>query len=319
MADAISNLALFIPLGAALIRCGVGQRRVLLLAALLSLGIEMLQGAGWPAGRTAASADWIANIAGAATGVMLVRWHALWLRPTRRASRVLVAGWSVALLANVLLTQWAITPARAAVRRARVATSPLPFTPGYGWFAARADSVRVNDIPVQHVGSGPVIVAMPRTDTVRAAVIVRGRDRRDNLVPIVFVHAPQDTTAHFLLGQRGNRATLRTALNAARVGLVSPDLSLGDVFVPASGDSLAPVRLNAIVSVPRLGLTAGLPDGTVRSARLALSPLMGWALIQTVVTADSDWGATLTSLWMLAWLVPWAYWLSRAVRTDRAS
>ena len=70
----IDNVTLFVPLGAALaaVWCRRSVLTVLLVAALVSIGVETFQWA-YPSGRIANSADVIANTVGAAVGIATAR------------------------------------------------------------------------------------------------------------------------------------------------------------------------------------------------------------------------------------------------------
>ncbi|MBL0171149.1 MAG: hypothetical protein IPP90_10525 [Gemmatimonadaceae bacterium] len=84
---------------------------------------------------------------------------------------------------------------------------------------------------------------------------MRGRDGRDDVVPIVFVHARGDTVAFLLLAQRGRSAVLGTTRNSWRAGLLSPTVALPDVFAPAARAPDAVVTLTATVTHNALDLT----------------------------------------------------------------
>jgi hypothetical protein len=70
----VDNIALFVPLGAALAALWCRRRwaTVLFAAALVSIGVETFQWA-YPSGRIANSADVIANTLGAALGITIAR------------------------------------------------------------------------------------------------------------------------------------------------------------------------------------------------------------------------------------------------------
>ncbi|MEQ1692783.1 MAG: VanZ family protein [Gemmatimonas sp.] len=315
LADVISNVALFVPLGVALSLVGLRLRRALVVSASLSITIELLQSVGLPPGRSPAFADWAMNCLGALLGALLVTQRAVLVNPAPRAARRLLAGWTMVALAVLLASDWALSPATASVGATSTVTpSPLPFTPGYGWYAARSDSASVNGVALPHAGTGPIMALAERTDTVTASVTVSGRDSRDGVVPIVFVHAARDTFAYLLLGQRGNSAIVGTALNATRVGLASPDLALPSVFEPEARARGAPVRLTAIVTHDALSLTAQEAGRDAQTATLTLSPLLGWTLVQSSVRVGSAFAPFMTGLWMLAWAAPWVFWATRATK-----
>ncbi|MBL0169369.1 MAG: VanZ family protein [Gemmatimonadaceae bacterium] len=315
LADAISNVILFLPLGVVTGVLGLRTSRAVLIGAGFSLGIELLQLSGVPSGRSASLADWITNSAGVFLGAWLVHQRAWLFHPTPQAARGLFAGWTVAIVAMWWAMDWALRPlAVNANVSSPVALSPLPFTPGYGWFAGVAEGASVNGVPLVHGGTGPVIAITPHVDTVRATVSVRGRDGRDDVVPIVFVHARGDTVAYLLLAQRARSALLGTTRNSGRAGLTSPTVALRDVFAPSARAPEAVVILSATVTRRALNLTARERDGSLRSTRLLLSPLVGWSLVQSVVRVDAPLAPVMTALWILVWMIPWGYWLFRTTR-----
>ena len=317
LADAISNVALFLPLGLSLRAAGIRTRYAVALGMLMSLAIELLQAAGWPAGRTPALADWLSNSVGVGLGAWIVSNASLLLRPNRHAAQNLSLAWATLTALAWSGSWWALSPATPSVgASSAVALSPLPFTPGHGWYVPLADSATVNDVPIPHGGNGPSIAEMRRTDSVRAMVRVRGRDDRLGVVPIVFVHAPGDTLAHLLLGQRGPDVALGTWLNAARVGLFSPMLAMHSVFAPDSRRDDAPLWLTAIVAGRTLQLTARDDRLGEHQQRLVLSPLVGWALLQQVIRVDSGLATVMTVLWALFWVCPLVYWTLRARTTS---
>lgn len=317
LADGISNVALFVPLGVSLRTRGLRTWHTIVIGSLLSLAIELLQASGHPTGRTPALADWLSNSIGVACGALVASHSAHLLRPDRSLARRLTTTWACATTLVIAACWWALSPAVPSAGTASPVTlSALPFTPGYGWYAPLADSASVNGIPIPHGGNGPHIAEARRTDTVRATVRVRGRDERPGMVPIVYVHAPGDTLAHLLLGQRGNDVALGTWVNATNVGLFSPMLAIHSIFTPGARSGDAPVRLTAEVAGRTLWLHAHEATGD-RENRLVLSPMVGWALIQQLVRVDSPLAPVMTALWVLCWIAPLAYWATRWARPSR--
>ena len=313
LSDAISNVALFVPLGLALAVSGARVWSASLIGAALSLGVELLQYAGMPVGRTPALADWITNSIGALLGASLVASRATLLWPRAGLARGLLATWTVVVGAVMVASSWLLSPASPSVgTTSPVKLSALPFTPGYGWYSALPDSGMVNGVSIPHGGTGPIIAQMARTDTVRLSVLVRGRDQRRGTVPIVYVHAPSERRAVVLLGQRGNSAVVRATMVARRFGLVSPELTLRDVFAVDSRAPLDRVHLEATMTSAVLSLTARERNHeAVRHAELALTASLGWTVIQGVIRVDAAVATLVTVLWLLTWFVPGGYWLSR--------
>src|SRR5690606_5692349 len=89
LADALLNVALFVPFGAALYAATGSLGRATVWAAAFSSGIEVTQI--WIPGRDSNPADLIINVLGAAVGVGITRAAPYWLRPTQRL-RIGLAG-----------------------------------------------------------------------------------------------------------------------------------------------------------------------------------------------------------------------------------
>jgi len=324
LADVIGNIALFIPLGAALIAVGVPHGRAVLVGSVVSLLIELLQLSGFPEGRTPAIADIVSNTIGTWGGVSLARHAAVLLEPRATRARALRNGWSIVLIGAWTAISIALRPATSVQARATTVASTLPFTPGYGWFAAEPKAARVNGVSVAHRGNGPVLVAARRTDSVVASVTVRGRDRRDGVVPIVFVHDPSmtsidpaSTRAHLLLGQHGVQASLTSDLLAGRWGLQVPELVARGAF-PAGRDS---VSLQAVVTARAWRLAwvdASEQAERVHEVTMRLSPALGWSLIQSAVPSSARAAVALGAVWLLAWFAPLGYWSAAATTSVSA-
>ena len=315
LADAISNVALFIPLGVALLLLGVRVSRAVLIGSLLSLAVETSQAAGIPGGRTAELSDWLTNTAGAFAGAWVVAEHEWLYAPGKRFAQRLLACWTISLCGMFIATAWALSPADSSIGAAsEVTPSALPNATGFGWFAAFADSATVNGVSIAHRGTGPVIASMWRTDTVRMRVDVRGHSDRRSTVPIVTVHEPQARSAHAFIGQRGSDAVVWSARKARLVGLLFPVLALRHVFLLRDrGDSVRSVRLTGMVSAGLLRMSAetlgeNAPPGT---AELSLTPALGWTVIQSVVRVDVPGSQAATLLWLMCWFTPGGLWLVR--------
>ena len=360
LADAISNVALFVPLGAILGLMGAARSasasasasntstrapfvRALLLASLLSLLIEALQYAGFPPGRTASLMDFCTNSGGAALGLLLVAHRHTLLRPAPAVARRLGAAWSVLLVTGLGLSAWAVAPdtardamqqdaMQAATQRptrahagmnntaAAITLSALPHTPDYGWFSGVSESVTVNGVPIPHRGTGPVIVQMPRTDTLQLSAHVRGRDEGVATVPIVWIHAPGTSSPQLMLAQRDRDLIVQTRLHATVVGLATPQLRVHDVMPSPPRDSTTRTTVEVrtrggMLSVQATNASATATDAATAdattTATLALSPALGWSLIQSVIGNTSRIAPLLSTLWLVLWFLPGGWWLSR--------
>ena len=110
LADFARNIVLFAPLGASLACNRLSVLRALLLAAALSAGIELAQGALPIAGRDASVSDWVANVAGTGLAIALCRTARTWLRPAPRTVRRLALLAGAAAAACLVGTGVLLTP-----------------------------------------------------------------------------------------------------------------------------------------------------------------------------------------------------------------
>lgn len=319
LADIIGNVLLFVPFGAGLVAAGVAPLPAVLIGAASSLLIEALQYAGMPAGRTPALADLVSNTLGTALGAMLAwRWAAL-VAPPPRLARSLAAAWTAACAMMLAASAVALSPATPAQRATTPVRSALPFTPGYGWYAAGIQHPTVNGTQFTQGGTGPILVAMPRADSAVAIVRVHGRDARSDIVPIVYVHDPAMTTvdprrtrAHLLLAQRGTAMLVTSDVRGARWGLAAPALELGAPALPPAGQD---VLLRATVTSREWMLESRLADLThasIDTVHQALSPAIGWVLVQALLPLRSPSAPLVAAAWLLAWFAPLGFWLQRA-------
>lgn len=313
LADVISNVALFFPLGAALTAVGLRARRAIALSSAFSATIELLQFIDVPPGRTSSVTDWFTNTSGAALGVLFVAMWPLLVRPSRDAAHRLLAGWTVLTIAGLGGSAWAVArDGPSAGHSAVIAASALPHTPGYGWFGGVTEVLSLNGTRVAHRGSGPIMLHVQRTDTVTIETVERGRDDGFSTVPIAWLHAESDSLPHTLLAQRDRDVSLQARLNATRIGLATPRLLLYGVFPASRFDTTSLTRIRATVVNGRLSLSAvpAADSTSVLNASLLLNSALGWTLIQSVVRIDSRLGPLLSLVWLLMWFVPVGRWLS---------
>ena len=312
LADVISNVALFFPLGVSLTAVGLRARRAIALSSAFSVTIELLQFFDVPPGRTASFSDWCTNTSGAALGVLFVAMWPLMVRPSRDAAHRLLAGWTALTLAALGGSAWAVArDGPSAGHSAVIAASALPHTPGYGWFGGVTEVLSLNGARVAHRGSGPIMLHVQRTDRVTIETVERGRDDGFSTVPIAWLHAESDSLPHTLLAQRDRDLSLQARLNATRIGLATPRLVLRGVFPASRFDTTSLTRIRATVVNGKLSLSAvpAADSTSVLNASLSLSAALGWTLIQSVVHIDSRLGPWLSLVWLLLWFVPVGRWM----------
>ncbi len=335
LTDGISNVVLFAPFGLALAMLGVRWWAVLVLSAGFSLGVEWLQSIGFPPSRSAAWADVVANGFGGLVGVWVLALRG-WLFPSSwRVAVRLAWGWAAGVVTVFALTSAALGPRSgnldapweesAAESRSDRATrttygvSPLPFTPGHGWFGGLADSLVVNGFSTTHRGTGPLIAVVSREPAMVAMrVVLRGREDGGALVPIGYLHAFGDSSAVAFVGEEDLAARLVVTRRAWDWGLAMPSLPVDGVFAGRSVSDPRPVVLEAWSAPDTLRLSATSAAFT-GSRAMALTPVIGWALIQTVFSIGGDFELLAHICWLAALMMPIGWWGTQAMaRSGRA-
>ena len=331
LADVISNVALFVPFGMALSLRGVRWSRVLLLSASLSVFVETMQYLGLPPGRSPAVADLLTNTFGGGLGALLVRAAlAEWARTAQRSTQhaVLLAGaWSVGAVLLFVLTGVALQPPAPAANAPAFAleTSPFKHVPKHGWYEGLTDSAVVNGARIRRGWSGPIISQVTRPALpLQAAVWVRSTDPLWGQIPLLFLHLPNDSSAWLQLAKQGNSAELSVYRRAWGWGLRVPSLRVPNAFAGRTIGDMSTLGVYAQVSATTLQLrtvnsaapTSGSGDSAARgdSVSLALTPLLGWALIQPVFGVQSPLAWAAQFGWLLALLFPVGWFSARAPR-----
>jgi hypothetical protein len=326
LTDGISNVVLFAPFGLALAMLGVRWWVVVLLSAGFSLGVEGLQSIGVPPARSAAWADVVANALGGLFGVWLLVLRG-WLMPASwRVAVRLAWGWAAGVVAMLALTSAALGPRSGNLERpwtdreaaATYARSPFPHVPGQAWYGGQTDSVSVNGYATTHRGTGPVIIAVSREPaTVAMRAVLRGREIEPFLVPIVFLHVADDSSAVAVVGEHDLDAKLVVTRRAWDWGLGMPVLRLPGVFAGRSVRDPRPVVLEAWSAPDTLRLSATSAAFTGTRA-LALTPVIGWVLIQTVFALGGTFELFAHLCWLAALMMPIGWWgIQAATRSGR--
>lgn len=314
--DGISNVVLFAPFGFSLAMLGVRWWVVLVLSAGFSLGVEWLQSIGFPPMRSAAWADVVANGLGGLAGVWLLALRG-WLFPASwRVAVRLAWGWAAGVVALFALTSAAFGPRSGDLERpwtdraapSTYAPSPYPHVPGQAWFGGQTDSVFVNGYVTTHRGTGPVIVEVSREPSrVAMRAVLRGREVEPYLVPIAFLHVAGDSSAVAAVGEDDDDAKLVVTRRAWDWGLAMPIVRLDGVFAGRSVTDPRPVVLESWSAPDTLRLSARSAAYT-GSRAIALTPVIGWALIQTIFSIGGSFELLAHVCWLAALMVPIGWW-----------
>jgi hypothetical protein len=170
------------------------------------------------------------------------------------------------------------------------------------------DSLTVNGFTTTHRGTGPLIAEVSREPAkVAMRVVVRGREDGAGPVPIGYLHVAGDSSAVAFVGEDDLAAILVVTRRAWDWGLAMPTLRLEGVFDGRSVADPVPLVLEAWSAPDTLRVSARSADFEgVRS--MALTPLIGWALIQTVFAIGRDFELMAHICWIAALMMPIGWW-----------
>ena len=323
LSDAISNIGLFIPVGAALAALGVPWLRIVAMTCVGSLGIEYLQSLGFPPLRSAALADVIANTLGGLLGALLYRSRQLVVTRSVRVACTLAISSALASIATFTVTSAALGlrvveprfddhPVRSPVvdshSDVQYRRSTFSYSPGFGWFGGFVDSASVGGYSATQVGSGPIVVeASAEPDSVVMSVAMHGRQDSTWFKPMLFVHRRGDTVPVVFVAERDRDAVLAVSRRARDWGLAMPSLTVPDVFQGRTPNDARPLHIDAIATTSRLHLESRTATDT-RQRTLRLVPTLGWAMIQTFIGIDSPFAMFARVSWLALLVAPMGWW-----------
>lgn len=291
-ADVLLNIALFVPLGAALAWLGMSRGGSTASGLGLSLAIELLQAALVP-GRDPALGDVVANTLGSLAGASAaLAMPALWGASARRARRLAAAaGASWLLMTSV--TGWLVLPSQAPEEPTVLVAPERPLVEA---FAGRVLSTRVDSLPLRLEAS---VVTGPLTERV---------------APLVEVTWP-DSTVWARLAQLGQKGTFSVRLNSTRLRLITPEVRVHRA-IPLTGS--IPAEFRGMLDEAVLAVEVAVADSTYFHQR-ALTPGLGWALLLPFNYPLDHMGPWPSALWLALTLLPFGFWLGRSrVRTGAA-
>jgi hypothetical protein len=297
LADAILNVVLFLPLGAALALNGWRLSRACLAAFLLAAAIESAQL--FIAGRDASLADAVFNTLGVLLAMVLLRTHPKWLHPNRRAASRLSLLGAVVAVGVFGLTGYLLQPS-------------LPpsayfgqWTPNLGhleWYRGRVLQATLGARPLpseQLEGVDEVRSLLSAGATLEVRTVAGPQTER--LAPVFSVYDEQQREI-FLLGADRDDLVFRYRTRATALRLDQPDLRLlGALRALAPGDTVT-------FSVHRTarGFRLSTDRGARREVGFAVG--MGWALLW-FRGAFPSWLVGLLSIgWIAGLVVPIGFW-----------
>jgi len=297
VADAILNVALFVPLGAAFALRGWSGLRACLPAALLSSAIELAQL--FIPGRDSSLGDALFNTCGAVLGNAIAHAAPFWLRPPGTSSdRLAVAATTVAVV-SFALTGFLLQPS-------------LPQAAYYGQWTANLGHLEWYRGRVVAAALGPEPLPSRRllhSDRIRELLLagaplhVRGLagPRVTTLAPLLSIYDDRQREV-ILLGPDRDDLVFRYRTRAADLRLDQPDVRVrGAMRHRRSGDTL---EITTLGTVPRLCLvTNGRP-----ACQLGFTIGEGWGLLMYPEVLPAWLRVVFNAVWMAGLVLPVGYW-----------
>lgn len=303
--DLVLNVALFLPLGAALYWLTGRWGPTLATGLAVTLLVEVLQLRVVP-GRDASLGDLLANGAGTALGAWLAVRGPAWLAATGRAARSLCRRFAAVAVAVVGASAWLLVPARPS---GPLAARLSPPRPEMERISGQVTRLELNGTALPAGWPVPPGLFLPHpADTTRVRVGLGGALR------------PTRTRAHiasvanpgqqgFVLAQRGDDAVFQVWVRASAVRLRAPLVALRGAFtVP---DSARPLVVDASSDRATVRLTRHVPGDSAfvvmpRSIGMAWTVLTPWD-----VAVDPRWWPA-NAAWLGALAFPAAFFAARA-------
>jgi glycopeptide antibiotics resistance protein len=299
--DFFLNILLFLPLGLGLALAGFSWRRALILAALLSCSIELLQ-MKVIVGRDASLGDVISNTLGGGIGALL---GACWRRfvfPVPKEARHLALVWALCLVWVWAGTAWAFGP-----------TWPVG-SPWYGQWAPDLGGYKpfLGTLLMVTAGGEPLLpgraidqgriedaVAADPAMAVRAVVSTRPR----GMAPLGAIYDGRQRQV-MLLAQDHQDLAFAIRTRATILKLQSPRVNLKDGMAGPPGDTV-----DAEGALRDGAFELSSRDGQrVVTRRLPLSASWGWSLVTPWKSVLGEEVHGLTALWIVGLVALLAYW-----------
>ncbi len=304
LADALLNIALFAPLGAALALAGWRTTRVIGAGAVVSLLIELLQ-LFVITGRNASVGDVVFNTLGAGLGWTVVSTASVWLAPAPSRRTVLAVAWSIISAATIAGTGVLFAPA---LTRLDYYGGWTPRLRHLAWYDGRVvaatlggtalPSARIDD-PVH------ARAALVEGDSLRVRAVAGPRG--DALAPVLMVH---DEGQHemMLLGVQQDDLVFRYRTRSTALRLSQPDLRApGLMRGVGAGDVV-------VLAAWRDGTGYCLQRDADRRCGIGHTVGRAWSMLM-YPEGLPDWcRAWLDVAWMIGLFVPLGFWLPLSPR-----
>jgi hypothetical protein len=295
-ADVLLNVALFMPLGAALSLRGRSLSFVALLALLLSSVIELSQFS--IPGRDPTFGDVVSNTLGAVLGALLVRRASSWLTPQPQVASWLCRGAAVVAALVCFATGLLLTPSFPRARYHGL------WTPDLGHLERYRGRILDASLEAVHIEPGPIAARSHVRELLQSragyglSVRALAGPPPQRLAPL-FAIFDEEKREIVLVGADREDLVLRVRTRAADWRFDQPDLRLAAFEHVKSGDTLH-VRVLARAGHYSInGIERGFTVG------------IGWALL--MYPESLPFKGAVSALWICVLFVPAGFWLRTRV------
>lgn len=297
VADALRNVMLFLPLGAALALALRSPLLAVVAAAGLSMSLELAQGL--VPGRHSALEDLLFNAGGAVLGATVVLTARHWIRPSDRLARALGAGAAAVVALLLLLTVRLFDPW---LPESEYFAGWTPELPHLETYRGRVVDASIADAPLPH-GAVADSQSLRRHLGAEAPLHIRAvaGPPPAGLAPL-FTIIDGSRREILLVGVDGDDLVISQRVRGRARRLEQPRLHLpGWLADVSSGDAL-----DLRIEPSREGYCVALND--TRRCALGLSLGAAWSFVFLPRLVPGALQTSMNALWLLALFVPLGYW-----------
>jgi hypothetical protein len=308
--DAVNNVLLFLPFGAAAAAVGWRLRRTIGTATALATAVELIQ-LTLLTGRYAGLGDILFNATGGLVGAVLFSTRRAWMSPSARAAR-LGAVTAVTVVSGIAAaTAWLLG-------------FPVPDPPLVGQWAPHRAVMFTGDIHGATLNGGP-LPAGPVDAVMAEAFRARAATRRASIEADVtaapappqgfapIVRLVTEDTVHLAVGQSHDSIVFVPALRSRRIGLRTIAIE-----VPAAAGPSERLHLRGSVQPRMLQILVDGPEGRA-SRQLTLTVGLGWTMLLPFTLRVSDAPTLGSLLWLAVLALPIGFYAIAAGSRVRSS
>ena len=303
--DVVANLLLFLPFAMGLRLAGLSWRRTVMVAAALSLTVELLQLVAIP-GRDASLSDLLTNTGSAAIGATIAPWLPVAIRPSpAQAARLLAAG-TAGWLAALAVAAWLVSPG---VVAGALRSGWAGATGERDIFFGEIHGVRLDGARMPRNGS-PADSALIRRQLAGGEFHLEAEVNSGGPVtyPSWIYKLKAGGSNQLTLFQLRRQAGVAVPVRGMGLRLRALTVTLADGFPAVAGQT---VRLDASATGGIVSLRSTYA-GVTRSIEFGLSPAYGWRLISPFQMGVGNGVRWFTALLLVLSVLPLAYWAARA-------